>query len=123
MDEKLNQILSNELPDKIKDSQNRNISKISNINMYNQTREVSENNTSVNPEVQENKDYSINSSTTNERDIKSGANYNLSLSRYVELKSHFDVIRKLAYLPSINSLVSVSEVNDYLKFSSIGLPD
>ena len=37
--------------------------------------------------------------------------YNISLSRYVELKSHFDVIRKLGYLPNINSLVSISEVS------------
>jgi hypothetical protein len=109
MDEKLNQILNNEIPDKFKENQNKNQSKSNNINMNNQTREINDNNISLNPEVQENKD-SINSSTTNERDTKSGTNYNLSLSRYVELKSHFDVIRKLAYLPSINSLVSVSEV-------------
>ena len=118
MDEKLNQILSNELPDKIKDSQNKNQNKTSNISMSNQTREISENNISLNPEVQENKDYSINSSTINERDVKSTSNYNLSLSRYVELKSHFDVIRKLAYLPSINSLVSVSEVKSYINLPS-----
>ncbi len=37
-------------------------------------------------------------------------NLNLANARTVELKSHFDVIRKLGYLPSINALVSVSEV-------------
>ena len=41
---------------------------------------------------------------------KEPANYNLSLSRYIELKSHFDVVRKLGYLPNINALVSISEV-------------
>jgi hypothetical protein len=37
-------------------------------------------------------------------------NLNLANARTVELKSHFDVIRKLGYLPQINALVSVSEV-------------
>jgi hypothetical protein len=44
-------------------------------------------------------------------------NLNLANARTVELKSHFDVIRKLGYLPSINALVSVSEVY----FINIGL--
>lgn len=34
---------------------------------------------------------------------------NFSLNKFTELKSHLDVVRKLAYLPTINSLVSVSE--------------
>jgi hypothetical protein len=41
---------------------------------------------------------------------KEPVHFNLSLARYVELKSHFDVVRKLGYLPNINSLVSISEV-------------
>jgi hypothetical protein len=65
---------------------------------------------SIPQDFQENKE-SVNASMMNEREVKTGSNYNLSLSRYIELKSHFDVIRKLAYLPSLNSLVSVSEVN------------
>jgi hypothetical protein len=44
---------------------------------------------------------------------KEPAQYNISLSRFIELKSHFDVVRKLGYLPNINSLVSISEVNLY----------
>jgi hypothetical protein len=40
-------------------------------------------------------------------------NLNLANARTVELKSHFDVIRKLGYLPQINALVSVSEVQYY----------
>jgi len=31
-------------------------------------------------------------------------------SKPIELKSHFDVVRKLGYMPNINTLVSVSEV-------------
>ena len=45
---------------------------------------------------------------------KEPVNFNLSLARYVELKSHFDVVRKLGYLPNINSLISISEVMKYL---------
>lgn len=58
--------------------------------------------------IQNNKE-SINTNLTNDKQ-EPKQNYNLSLSRFIELKSHFDVIRKLAYLPSLNSLVSVSEV-------------
>lgn len=48
--------------------------------------------------------------SNNKEKVDSAENVNLSLtSRYVELKSHFDVIRKLGYLQNINSLVSVSE--------------
>ena len=31
-------------------------------------------------------------------------------TRSIELKSHFDVVRKLGYIPNLNTLVSVSEV-------------
>ena len=34
---------------------------------------------------------------------------NLSFTKYAELNSHFDEVRKLAYLENINSLISVSE--------------
>ena len=56
---------------------------------------------------------SINSSPKNKQSNQAqeskAINYNLTLSKFTELKSHFDVIRKLAYLPNLNSLVSVSE--------------
>ena len=45
---------------------------------------------------------------------KEPTNYNLSLSNYIELKSHFDVVRKLGYLAKLNALVSISEVFKYL---------
>lgn len=34
----------------------------------------------------------------------------MNQSRPIELKSHFDVVRKLGYIPNLNTLVSVSEV-------------
>jgi hypothetical protein len=37
-------------------------------------------------------------------------NLNLQNAKVLELKSHFDVVRKLCYLPLTKSLVSVSEV-------------
>jgi hypothetical protein len=49
-------------------------------------------------------------SLTLQVETKSLPNLNLQHARSVELKSHFDVIRKICYLPTINSLVSVSEV-------------
>lgn len=48
--------------------------------------------------------------TLNDKHEKEPVDYNLSLSRYIEFKSHFDVVRKLGYLPNINSLISISEV-------------
>ncbi len=35
---------------------------------------------------------------------------NLSDAKQTELRSHFDVVRKLGYLSNINALVSISEV-------------
>jgi hypothetical protein len=40
-------------------------------------------------------------------------NYNLNFSRHIELKSHFDVIRRVGYMPHLNSLISISEVLIY----------
>ncbi|MCQ2815901.1 MAG: hypothetical protein MJ252_01420 [archaeon] len=36
-------------------------------------------------------------------------NYKFSLNEFIELRSHFDEVRKLTYLKEINSLISVSE--------------
>ena len=110
MDEKLNQILNNnevdknvnnKISSKNKNQNNNNMNALNqmNDNLFNQ-QEIQEN---INKE-------SINSTTIDKDKDKSPQNYNLSLSRYIELKSHFDVIRKLGYLPNLNSLISVSEV-------------
>ena len=39
------------------------------------------------------------------------ASPSLNLSSCLTFKSHFDVVRKLDYLPHLNTLVSVSEVS------------
>ena len=41
--------------------------------------------------------------------IDSNETINFKFTKFVELKSHFDVVRKLVYLEDINSLISVSE--------------
>jgi hypothetical protein len=66
------------------------------------------NNTNTNTNL--NKESLNSNNNINDKVEKQAININLSLSRYVELKSHFDVVRKLGYLPNINALVSVSEV-------------
>ena len=63
-------------------------------------------------EVPKNLNNNILDKVVNE---KEPSNYNLSLSNYIELKSHFDVVRKLGYLPKLNALVSISEVFNDLK--------
>ena len=67
-----------------------------------------ENLSSTNQEGLE-KELSSSNLTNDKFDQKSSINYNLSLSRYIELRSHFDVIRKLGYLQNLNALVSISE--------------
>lgn len=37
-------------------------------------------------------------------------NLNLQNAQQTELRSHFDVVRKLGYLSNINAMVSISEV-------------
>ena len=65
-----------------------------------------------------NNNNSNNSNNINVSNIKSSNiskkeeqnyNYSFNLNNTVELRNHFDEVRKLSYLESINSLVSVSE--------------
>jgi hypothetical protein len=66
-------------------------------------------------QIEANNQYNNNSniSDTNiqQVEVKTLPSLNLQHARSVELKSHFDVIRKLCYLHTINAVVSVSEVN------------
>ncbi len=109
MDEKLNQILNNNEMDKNVNNKIPSKSKNQNNNNMNAFNQMNDNLFNNQQEIQENINKESINSTTQEKD-KLPQNYNLSLSRYIELKSHFDVIRKLGYLPNINSLISVSEV-------------
>ena len=60
-----------------------------------------------NKNVNENRQEINNNSSLVAREIP---NLNLSESMQKELRSHFDVVRKLGYFPDINSLISISEV-------------
>ena len=48
-------------------------------------------------------------SVNNNKQEESNFNYSFNLNNLVELRNHFDEVRKLSYLENINSLVSVSE--------------
>ena len=41
--------------------------------------------------------------------LDSNENYNFKFTKFAELKSHFDEVRKLVYIEKINSLLSISE--------------
>ena len=41
--------------------------------------------------------------------IEQNENFNFKLTKFAELKSHFDEVRKLIYIENINSLISISE--------------
>ena len=41
--------------------------------------------------------------------VDSNENNNFKLTKFCELKNHFDVVRKLEYIENINSLISISE--------------
>lgn len=74
-------------------------------------------------EVIGNKGSDVNSNTNNNNNNDSNCNqpgnqnmiqtkkesYSFSFNKSIELRSHFDEVRKLCYLPEMNSLISVSE--------------
>ncbi len=62
-----------------------------------------------NPELSNTINSRINK-VSSSNSVTSDQSLNLSLNKYIELKSHFDVVRKLGYLPNLNALVSISEV-------------
>ena len=55
-----------------------------------------------------NSNNNIKSVNSNKQE-ESNFNYSFNLNNLVELRNHFDEVRKLSYLENINSLVSVSE--------------
>jgi hypothetical protein len=121
MDQKLNQIFNEKEKIEQKRPSNRGNAEIwesSEPPIFNKENKLAEIEQSKISNFQENNNNNINQinsgSSTTTQPIPT---HNLSLLRYTELRSHFDVIRKLAYLPNINSLVSVSEVrNKYREF-------
>jgi hypothetical protein len=115
MDQKLNHIFNEGEKVEQKRSSNRGNRDIAELNESHIVKESkisefdhSKNSNTLENNLNSNQNNSANSTTLNT--TQQVQTHNLSLMRYTELRSHFDVIRKLAYLPNINSLVSVSEV-------------
>jgi hypothetical protein len=115
MDQKLNQIFNEGEkvePKRASNRGNRDIAELNESHIVKESK-ISEFDQSKNSNILENnlnmnQNNSANNTTLNTP--QQVQTHNLSLMRYTELRSHFDVIRKLAYLSNINSLVSVSEV-------------
>jgi hypothetical protein len=100
MNDKLNNLIVEPEPSGQRNTPIQKNNSTSNIN------HIQENYNSQNNEQIPVENYQKNINQTN-----TNSNPSLNLSRFVELKSHFDVVRKLGYLPNLNSLISISEVN------------
>ena len=102
---------------------NNNANEIQNENKNNKYNNISNANNNINKNyknVNNNIQNEINNNNniSNTQNIKSSNiskneeqnfNYSFNLNNSVELRYHFDEVRKLSYLENINSLVSVSE--------------
>ena len=101
---------------------NNNMNEIQNDNKntkYNNLSNINNNNINKNyKNINNNAQNEINNNISNAQNIKASNiskneeqnfNYSFNLNNSVELRYHFDEVRKLSYLENINSLVSVSE--------------
>ena len=89
---------------------NINFNNINNIkqNINNNNQELE--NLNVNNNINNPSNMSPNIKLANiSKKEEQNFNYSFNLNNVVELRNHFDEVRKLSYLESINSLVSVSE--------------
>lgn len=100
---------ANEIQNENKNNKYNNISNSNNNN-------INKNYKNVNNNIQN--EINNNNNISNTQNIKSSNiskneeqnfNYSFNLNNSVELRYHFDEVRKLSYLENINSLVSVSE--------------
>src|SRR5574344_2108323 len=110
LDNKLNNIGDNNINEMIQQQKKEDTT--NNINVIKTDLNNTTKNPNLNPNTNTNNETSNNalgkdSTTTN--NIKADDNYTFSFNKCIELRSHFDEVRKLTYLPEINALVSVSE--------------
>ena len=100
---------ANEIQNENKNNKYNNISNANNNN-------INKNYKNINNNIQN--EINNNNNISNTQNIKSSNiskneeqnfNYSFNLNNSVELRYHFDEVRKLSYLENINSLVSVSE--------------
>ena len=87
---------------------NTNINNYKNINQNNSNNEQNNNNNNNLNNINITNNLNIKTANIPKKE-EQNFNYSFNLNNMVELRNHFDEVRKLSYLENINSLVSVSE--------------
>ena len=121
----LEAMIKKDIEDKLLKSENNNVNnnmnEIQNDNKntkYNNQNNINNNINKNYKNVNNNAQNEINNNISNAQNIKASNiskneeqnfNYSFNLNNSVELRFHFDEVRKLSYIENINSLVSVSE--------------
>ena len=121
----LEAMIKKDIEDKLLKSENNNVTnnmnEIQNDNKntkYNNQNNINNNINKNYKNVNNNAQNEINNNISNAQNIKASNiskneeqnfNYSFNLNNCVELRYHFDEVRKLSYIENINSLVSVSE--------------
>ena len=121
----LEAMIKKDIEDKLLKSENNNVNnnmnEIQNDNKntkYNNQNNINNNINKNYKNVNDNAQNEINNNISNAQNIKASNiskneeqnfNYSFNLNNIVELRYHFDEVRKLSYIENINSLVSVSE--------------
>ena len=121
----LEAMIKKDIEDKLLKSENNNVNnnmnEIQNDNKntkYNNQNNINNNINKNYKNVNNNAQNEINNNISNAQNIKASNiskneeqnfNYSFNLNNCVELRYHFDEVRKLSYIENINSLVSVSE--------------
>ena len=121
----LEAMIKKDIEDKLLKSENNNVNnnmnEIQNDNKntkYNNQNNINNNINKNYKNVNNNAQNEINNNISNAQNIKTSNiskneeqnfNYSFNLNNCVELRYHFDEVRKLSYIENINSLVSVSE--------------
>ena len=121
----LEAMIKKDIEDKLLKSENNNVNnnmnEIQNDNKntkYNNQNNINNNINKNYKNVNNNAQNEINNNISNAQNINASNiskneeqnfNYSFNLNNIVELRYHFDEVRKLSYIENINSLVSVSE--------------
>ena len=121
----LEAMIKKDIEDKLLKSENNNVNnnmnELQNDNKntkYNNQNNINNNINKNYKNVNNNAQNEINNNISNAQNIKASNiskneeqnfNYSFNLNNSVELRYHFDEVRKLSYIENINSLVSVSE--------------
>ena len=102
----LENLIKKDIEEKIMKSDiNNNIG----LNIRNNNINNKINNNNIKNNIQINETSNMKSSIINNNINNSNIHYSFNLNNFIELRGHFDEVRKLSYLENINSLVSISE--------------